>query len=101
MFRVFFNVLLGFCASLLRIVLIPLNALISNTLPDLSETIVLARYGVVHIFDNIAYALDFLPSTVVVVLQFIITVEIAKHTIHFSAEGLRKLWVLLDKILPL
>lgn len=98
MFKILFNIIIDLLATLIQLVLFPLNLTITNLLPDLSTKILNVVNNLSHLFDSMTWALELIPSQVIEVLIFILGVEIAKHTIHFSTHALLKIWNLFQKL---
>lgn len=98
MFSALINFLLNLVASIIQIVLIPINAIISATLPDLTSQISQVTNGISELFTGIGWALGLLPPGILPVLLFIITIEICKHTIWANAHAITKVWLVLQKI---
>lgn len=98
MIQAIFRFLLNLLATVIQIVVWPINAVIEATMPDLSNQIAQVNNGISSLFEGIGWALGFLPPGVLAVLLFMITVEIAKHTIFISTHTLTKVWNVLQKI---
>lgn len=98
MFKALFDIILNMLATIIQIIVWPVNALISSTLPDLSTQILNVTNTLNSVFDSITWALGLIPTPIIVVLLFIVGVEIAKHTIFISTHTLIKVWTVLDKI---
>ena len=98
MIQAIFRFLLNLLATVIQIVVWPINAIIEATMPDLSNQIAQVTNGISSLFEGIGWALGFLPPGVLAVLLFMITVEIAKHTIFISTHTLIKVWNVLQKI---
>ena len=98
MIQAIFKFLLNILATLVQVVVWPINQIIVNTLPDLSDKITQVTNGFNTLFSGMSWALGMLPNSVLVVLVFIVSVEIIKHTIFLSTHTLTKLWTILQKI---
>lgn len=98
MFQLLFKLILNLLATLLQIILAPLNALISGALPDLSSKIVEVTQSITGMISNITWALGIIPAPVITALLFIITLEIAKHSIYVLTHMLLKVWEVIQKI---
>ena len=98
MIQAIFKFLLNILATLVQVVVWPINQIIVNALPDLSEKIQQVSNGFNTLFSGIGWALGILPSSVLAVLIFIVSVEIIKHTIFLSTHTLTKIWTILQKI---
>ena len=98
MFKALFNIIINLLASIIQIICWPINTLISNALPDLSNKITFVTNTIGSIFNSISWGLGLLPTAVVEALLFIVLVEIAMHTIYKSTHALVKVWNVLQKI---
>lgn len=98
MFKFLFNIMFNLLATIVQVVCLPLNYAITNALPDLSSKITEITNGLSNIFNSITWGLGLLPDLVVETLLFIVSVEIAKHTIYVSTHTLIKVWNLVQKI---
>lgn len=98
MFQAIFNGIINLLATVIQIIVWPVNQIIVNLLPDLSAQISQVSDGLNTLFNGMGWALGFLPPGVLVVITFIITVEIAKHTIYVSTHTLIKVWNVFQKI---
>ena len=98
MIQAIFKFLLNILATLVQVVVWPINQIIVNALPDLSEKIQQVSNGFNTLFSGIGWSLGILPSSVLSVLIFIVSVEIIKHTIFLSTHTLTKIWTILQKI---
>ena len=98
MFKALFKIIIDLLATLIQIVVWPINIVISNTLPDLSDKILSVTNTLNSVFDAITWGLGILPNILVETLLFILLVEIAKHTIYVSTHTLIKVWNILQKI---
>lgn len=98
MFKALFKIIIDLLATLIQIVVWPINTLISNTLPDLSDKILSVTNTLNSVFDSITWGLGILPNILVETLLFILLVEIGKHTIYVSTHTLIKVWNILQKI---
>ena len=98
MFKVLFNIIFNLLATLIQIVCLPLNAIITNSLPDLAPKIANITSTLGQVFQNIQWGLGLIPNVVIETLLFIVSVEIAKHTIYVSTHTLIKVWNLFQKL---
>lgn len=98
MIQAIFKFLLNILATVIQTVTLPINLVLTKTLPDLSQKIVQVTNVFSNVFSGIGWALGLLPPGILPVLIFILTVEIAKHTIYVSTHTLMKVWTLLQKI---
>lgn len=98
MFRALFNIILNLLATLVQIVLFPLNELITNALPDISSDIQNVTNQITNMFGNFSWGIDFLPKLFVECLVLILTLEVAKYTCYVSIHGIIKVWNLFQKL---
>lgn len=92
------TVLMNILATLIQIVCWPINQILVNSLPDLTDKLIQINNGWAEIFGNINWALGLLPTGILGVLTFIVSVEIVKHTVFISTHTLAKVWTVLQKI---
>ena len=98
MFKILFNIIINLMATIIQIVTLPLNLAVTSALPDLSSKVLEVTNGIPTLFGGFSWALGLLPPGVLTVLLFIVSVEIAKHTIFISTRTLIKVWNILQKI---
>lgn len=98
MFKALFNIIINLLATLIQIVCLPLNSAIEAALPDLSSKLVEVTNTLNSVFNSISWALSLVPPQIISTLLFIITIEIAKHTIYVSTHTLIKVWNLFQKL---
>lgn len=98
MFKALFNIILNMIASVIQIIVWPINQIIVNTMPDVSDKILVVTNTLNSVFDAITWGLGLLPPFVIETLLFIVTIEIAKHTIFLSTHVLIKVWNVFQKI---
>lgn len=98
MFKALFNIILNMIASVIQIIVWPINQIIINTIPDVSDKVLQVTNTLNTVFDAITWGLGLLPNIVVETLLFIVTVEIARHTIYISTKKLVQVWNLFQKI---
>lgn len=98
MIQAIFRFLINFLATIVQKIVWPINQIIIATLPDISSKINEVTTGFSNLFGGIGWALGLLPPGILPILLFILTVEIAKHTIYISTHVLMKVWTVLQKI---
>lgn len=98
MIQAIFRFLLNILATLVQVVVYPINALFTTILPDLSSKITQVTTGINSLFVGMNWALGLLPPGVIQVLLFMLTIEICKHTIWASSHMITKVWLVLQKI---
>lgn len=98
MFKLLFNGLTAILANILSIICWPINQIIVNIVPDLSDKITFITDNLNNVFSGLSWAISILPATIVTTLLFILSLEVAKHTIFTSTHALIKVWNLIQKI---
>lgn len=98
MFKLLISLIINLLATVVQAVMTPFNLIISNALPDISARILEVTNGIPTIINYMNYALGFVPPGIIAVLLFILTCEIAKHTIFTSTHVLLKVWNIIQKI---
>lgn len=98
MFKALFNIIINMIASVIQIIVWPINQIIVNVMPDVSDKILVVTNTLNTVFDAITWGLGLLPSFLVETLLFIVTIEIAKHSIFLSTHTLIKVWNVFQKI---
>ena len=90
--------IIGMLATVIQIIVWPINTIITSLLPDFSNGILQVTSTLNSVFDSMTWALGLLPSIVIVTLSFVLTCEIAKHTIWKSTQAVTTVWAVLQKI---
>lgn len=99
MFKALFNVLFSVITAIVNIVLVPINALVSNLLPDFSEMVA----SFYHVLNNIigtgfTYFFSILPpncrSFIIVYLTFMISF----YTVSISAHAMLKVYTIIKNM---
>lgn len=98
MFKALFNVIINMISSVIQIIVWPINQIIVNVMPDVSDKILQVTNTLNTVFDAITWGIGLLPNFLVETLLFIVTIEIAKHTIFMSTHMLIKVWNVFQKI---
>lgn len=98
MFAAIVNFFLNLVATIIQVVLIPINLIVTNVFPSFTDKIDQVVNGIGELFSGIGWALGLLPPGILPVLVFIITIEICKHTIWANARMIIKVWNVLQKI---
>lgn len=98
MFKLLFNGITSILANLLSVIFWPINQVIETILPDFSDKITFITDNLSVIFSGLTWAISILPPVVITTLIFILTLEVAKHTIFTSTHALIKVWNLIQKI---
>lgn len=98
MFKILLDILLGLVATIIQIVVWPINALMSNFLPDISTAILNVTTTLTSVFNGMSWAISGIPTTLKVTLLFMLGIEIAKHTIFNNTYMLTRVWTIFQKI---
>lgn len=93
-----FSLVLNLIATILQIVLLPVNLLFENVFPDFSTWTQAIYDGVNVITSQLGWAVSFIPPFIREILLFILTIEIALFAIMKSTRLTSKLWNLLQKV---
>lgn len=98
MIQAIFQFLMNLLATVIQIIVWPINTVITATLPNLSDKIQSVADVFATVFNTITWATGLIPDSIIATVIFILTVEIAKHTIFTSTHTLLKVWNVLQKI---
>ena len=98
MFKALFNIIINLLATVIQLICWPVNAVITTALPDISSKLLEVSNSLNNLFDSMTWALGLLPQSLIEVLLFILTIEIAKHTIFKSTYMLLRVWNVFQKI---
>ena len=98
MFKALFNIIINMLATIIQIIVWPINQIISNALPDLSDKITSVTNVFNSVFNSINWAISILPDVVIETLLFILSVEVVMLAIHKSTHALTMVWNVLQKI---
>jgi len=90
--------MINMIATVIQIIVWPINEIISNTLPDISSKVLEVTGVFSTIFSSMSWALGLIPQPLLTTIIFIIGVEIAKHTIFRSTHLLINVWNVFQKI---
>lgn len=94
----FFNLILSLVATILQIILLPVNALFNGVFPDLTLSINDVVSGFSTAMSQLGWVLSLIPQPVKTTLLLIFTIELAIIVIMKSTRLTAKLWKLLQKI---
>lgn len=98
MFKALFNIIINLLATIVQLVLYPLNAVVENLLPDLTDRITYITSNVSSIFDNAAWFVNILPPVTREVIFFAVSVLIVKYSIYIGTHAVIKIWNLFQKL---
>lgn len=98
MFAALMNGLINLLATFIQIICTPVNLIVTNALPGVSDFITKASTSIITIVGYMEWAIGIIPPILLEVFSFILLCEVAKHTIFTSSNVLAKVWVVLQKI---
>lgn len=98
MFKAFFNIIINMLATVVQIIVWPINEVIELSLPDVSAKITEVTNVFGTVFDSMNWALGLIPNSIIITLSFIILCEVAKHTVFRSTHTLLKVWNVIQKV---
>ena len=99
MAKAFFNVLFQIITSVLNIVLLPINAVISNLFPDVSSLITQFNNLIDNVFGSgMVYFASILPPITKSIILFYLGVLVSYYTISISVHAFVKLFIVIRKI---
>lgn len=98
MFKALFNIILNLVATLVQLICLPLNTLISGVMPNLADKITSVSTTFTTAFNQMHWALGLIPTPVYTTLLFIIGVEAAKYSVDISARAIARMWGIIQKI---
>lgn len=98
MFKILFDIIINLLATIIQIVVYPLNLAITAVLPDFSQQLTNVNLAIGDIINALSWPISILPTSLVVIMLFIVGCEIAKHTIYISTHTLIKVWTLVQKL---
>ena len=93
-----FNLILNMVATVLQVILLPVNALFTSLFPDFSSQIQSVVQGFSDIMKNLGWALSVIPQPVKSALLFVFTIEVSLFVVMKSTRLTSKLWKLLQKV---
>lgn len=98
MISLIFNFLINFLATVIQIIMSPINAIFIQFLPELANTITNATSSIVQVVSYFSYPLGFIPNTTKAIILFIIGCEISYHSIYLVYTNIERIWSILQKI---
>lgn len=93
-----FDFMLGLVATIIQLLVAPINALIVAGLPDLAQGLTAVGQGVGTLFSIFNWALDLIPPVLLWTFAFCYGIRLAVTTISISTHTLVKVWNILQKI---
>lgn len=79
-----FTFIINILISLVKVICVPLNALITTLMPNVSEKVVELSNSISELFVGLSWGLGAIPNTLLVTLLFILSIEVARFTIYVS-----------------
>lgn len=98
MAKALFNVIFNLLATVVQIVMFPLNLIIDNLLPDFSDKINYLTQNIPVLFTNLSWFVNILPPMTRTILLFALNIVIVKYTIYISTHAVIKIWNLFQKL---
>lgn len=98
MIQAIFRFLINLLATVIQLVVWPLNAIFSATMPNIASKITEVGTSIGDLFAGMNWALGLIPTPLLQTLTFILGIEIAKHTIFANSYMITKVWLVLQKI---
>lgn len=98
MLQQIFQFILSLIASLIQVIVWPINQIITALLPDLSDKIVYVSNNLATLFTGFTWGIGLIPPVVVTTLLFIISVEIARYSIFISTHLISKIFLIIRRI---
>lgn len=98
MFQTLFNIILSILASLIQVIVLPINILVTTLLPDISTKILDLSNSLTTLFSGITWGLGLIPLSIKVTLLFIISVEVARHTIFVSTHVITRIFDIIRRL---
>lgn len=93
-----FNFVLGLVATVIQIIVLPINALITSALPNFADALTGISQGFNTLFTFFYWILDIIPPTLLFALGFCATVRLAAVVISRSTHTLVRVWNILQKV---
>lgn len=93
-----FNFIIGFLATVIQLVMWPINQALTAVLPDFSARVTEIGQGFAKLFQALAWPLQLIPISLLSVFLFIFTARLAITVFSASNKLLVRVWNVLDKI---
>ena len=98
MIQAIFKFLINLLATVIQLVVWPLNAIFTAVMPNIASKITEVGTSISDLFVGMNWALGLIPLPLLQTLTFILGIEIAKHTIFANSYMITKVWLVLSKI---
>lgn len=91
--------ILKMLSKVLNIFLLPVNALLENVFPDMTNAIATFNNFVTNVIGTkLAYFFNILPPTFKSLLVLWFTFVIAYYTVYYTYLGIIKIWAVIQKV---
>lgn len=98
MIKVLFDVILSILTFIIQVICLPINALINVNIPDLAPKMEYVASNLSTIFTGVTWGLGVIPPVLLTTLLFILSVEVARHTIYVSYHGISLVLEVIQKL---
>lgn len=98
MFALFFNFIINSIIHIVQYFTASFNLLFVTYLPDFSQQILNVSTTITSFFNTLSWPLSIIPTGIGNTLILILTIEIARHTIHLSTYAIIRLWNLFRRL---
>lgn len=98
MFKALFQLIMNMAGTIIQLILAPINLIIVSLFPDVADEIMKVSNGIGDLFLGFSWGLDIIPDSIIIVLMFILTCEIAKVSVYISVHSITRVWHVLQKI---
>ena len=93
-----FNFVLGLLATVIQIIVWPINTAIDALMPDFSSWVLQVAQGFQGIVQSLTWPLQLIPLPLLATFAFIFTVLLVIRVFSISNHALVKVWTILQKI---
>jgi len=93
-----FNFILDLISTIIQLICLPVNLLITNALPDLASAISSVSSGISQLLQTLPWALNILPLSFLTTLAVCWGIKLAVSNISISTHMLVKVWNVFQKI---
>lgn len=98
MFKILFQVIINIIITIIQIVVLPINLVIENLLPDFADKIEIVTSGLENLFTGVGFAIDILPEPFLECLIFVYTFQLALISVFFSVHTVDRVFELIKEI---
>lgn len=93
-----FDFILGLVGTIIQIIVLPVNLLIQNTMPDIAQGISTVSTGFSTVFSSMTWAISLVPQVLLWTFTFCYGLRLAVSTLGISTRGLIRIWNVFQKI---